>query len=107
MTSISCRFLLFARMFSRELDKHIFQGRPDFVNFRMANASTAQLFVNLCALDTFIDKQMHRLTKHRRAAHARKLMHRMESRRHMIAHYIEPSRPRRKPGDRSGCLQPL
>src|SRR5206468_835420 len=51
--------------------------------------------VDLCALDVFIDQQMHRLTKHRRAAHPTKLTHRLKRRRYMIAGHIEPSRPRR------------
>ena len=79
-------------MFGRKLDKNILEGRPDLVDFRMANPGVAKFFVDLRALDVFIDQQMHRLTKHRRAAHATKLTHRLKRRRHMIAGHIESSR---------------
>jgi hypothetical protein len=56
MTSISRGLLLLSSMFSRKLDKNIFEGRPDLVNFRMANTGAAEFFIDVCALDTFIDK---------------------------------------------------
>ena len=56
MTTISRGLLLLGGMFSRKFDKNIFEGRPDLVNFRMANTGAAEFFVDLCALDTFIDK---------------------------------------------------
>ena len=46
-------------MFGRKLDKDIFERRTDFVDFRMTDPDAAQLLVDLCALDVFIDKQMH------------------------------------------------
>src|SRR5438093_9468103 len=86
----SCCFLLLAEMFGRKLDKHVFERRADFVDLGVTDSDLTQLFVDLCALDTFINEQMHRLTENRGTAHAAKLMHGMESRRHVIASHIEP-----------------
>ena len=61
----------------------------------MTDADFAQLLVNLRALDTFIDQQMHRLAEDRGAAHSAHLMHGMQCRGHMIASHVESARPRR------------
>src|SRR5947207_2710379 len=79
-------------MFGRKLYKNILEGWPDLVDLRMANPGVAKFFIDLCALDVFIDQQMHRLTKHRGAADPSKLTHRLKRRRHMIAGHIEPPR---------------
>jgi len=75
-------------MFGRKLDKYVLERRADFVNLRVTDPDATQLFVDLCALDTFIDQQMHRLTKHRGTAHPAKLVHGMESRGHVIASHV-------------------
>src|SRR6266496_2378030 len=93
MTSISCRLLLFPGMFRRKLDKHIFERRADLLNLGVTDPDATQLFIDLCALDAFIDQQVHRLSKDRSAAHTTKLMHGMEGLRHMVASHIEPPRP--------------
>ena len=80
MTFISCSLLLFVGVFRRKFDKNIFERRPDLMNLCMANAGAVQFFFYVRALDTFIDKQMHRLTKHGRAPHAAELMNSLKLR---------------------------
>ena len=58
----------------------------------VTDADTVQLFLDLCALDVFIDKQMHRLTKNSGIAHAAKLVDGLKRRRHVVASDIEPPR---------------
>ena len=53
--------LLLSGMFGRELDKHVFERRADFVDLRVTDPDATQLFVDLCALDTFIDQPTHLL----------------------------------------------
>src|SRR5439155_11148158 len=96
MTSIRLRrLLLFSGVLGRKLDKYVFERRAYFVNLGMTDADFAQLLVNLRALDTFIDQQMHRLAEDRGAVHSAHLMHGMQCRGHMIASYVESARPRR------------
>src|SRR5437867_914511 len=64
-------------MLGRKLDEHVFERRADYVNLDMANPDFAQLFLNLGALDVFIDQQMHRLAKDGSAAHSAHLVHGM------------------------------
>ena len=92
---MSCRLLLFSGVFRRKFDKNIFERRPNLMNFHVADTGAVQLFFNVRALDAFIDKQMHRLTKHSRAPHAAELMNSLKRRRDMIAGHIEPPCPRR------------
>ena len=61
----------------------------------MTDADFAQLFLDLRALDGFIDQQMHRLTEDCGAAHAGHLVHGVQRRCHVIASHVEPARSRR------------
>ena len=47
-------------MLGGKLDKHVFERRTHFMNLDMSDANFAQLFLDLRALDCFIDEQMHR-----------------------------------------------
>src|SRR5947209_18871839 len=82
-----CLLLLFSSVLGRKFHKHVFERRAYFVNLGMTDADFAQLFVNLGALDAFIDQQMHRLTEHGGAAHSAHLVHGMQSRRDMISRH--------------------
>jgi len=46
-------------MLGGKLDKYVFQRRTHFVDLGMSDANFAQLFLDLRALDRFIDDQMH------------------------------------------------
>ena len=46
-------------MLGGKLDKYVFQRRTDFVNLGVTDADFMELFVDLSALDVFINQQMH------------------------------------------------
>src|SRR5262249_60646268 len=87
-----CGLLSFSSVLGGKLDKHVFQRRTHFMNLDMTYANFAQLFLDLRALDCFVDEQMHRLAEDRGAAHSGHLVHRVECRGHVIASHIEPAR---------------
>ena len=62
------------------------------MNLGMTDADFAQLFVDLGALDAFIDQQMHRLAEYRRAAHSAHFVHGVQCRGHVIAGHVKPAR---------------
>ena len=62
------------------------------MNLGMTDADFAQLFLDLRALDCFIDQQMHRLTEDCGAAHPGHLVHGVECRGHVVASHVKPAR---------------
>jgi len=55
MTIMLGGLLSFSSVFGRKLDKDVFQRRTYFMNFDMSDADFAQLFLDVRALDCFID----------------------------------------------------
>ena len=62
------------------------------MNLGMSDADFAQLFLNLRALDCFIDEQMHRLTEDCGAADSGHLVHGVEGCGYVIAGHVKPAR---------------
>ncbi len=76
-------------------NKDIFKRWADFVNLGAAAPHGAQLLLDLCTLNMFLDQQVHRLAKDSGALHAFELSHRLQRRRQMIAGDVKPASPGR------------